>query len=81
MKKVAVERSLGNVRNYLQEQGFTVTDLEPNNKNFQNCDAIVVSGQDSNFLGMEDAMTKAPVINAEGMTVEDIYKQLKSRLS
>jgi hypothetical protein len=81
MKKVAVERSLGNVRNYLQGQGFTVTDLEPNNKNYQNCDAIIVSGQDSNFLGMEDAMTKAPVINAEGMTVEDIYKQLKSKLS
>ncbi|KXG77181.1 YkuS family protein [Thermotalea metallivorans] len=81
MKKIAVEKSLGNVKNYLRQQGFAVMDLDPGHTDYKNCDAIVVSGQSSNFLGIEDTETKAPVIKARGMTVEDIYQQLKNRLS
>lgn len=81
MKKVAVEKSLGNVRNYLQEKGFTVTDLDTARDSLNGFDAVVVSGQDDNFMGIHDTSTKAPIINARGMDVEDVYKQIKNRLS
>lgn len=81
MKKVAVEKSLQNVKNYLNNKGFDVSDLESGTTNLKNFDAIVVSGQNSNLLGMHDTSTKASVINAKGMTVEDVYKQLTNGLS
>ncbi|SHJ52157.1 Uncharacterised protein family (UPF0180) [Geosporobacter subterraneus DSM 17957] len=81
MKRVAVEKSLGNVRNYLKEKGFTVTDLDQAKNYLDGFDAVVVSGQDDNFMGIHDTSTKAPVINARGMDVEDVYKQIKNRLS
>lgn len=81
MKKVAIEKSLGNLRNYLQEKGFTVTDLDSAKNNLDGYDAVIISGQDSNFMGIHDTSTKAPVINARGMDVEDVYNQLANRLS
>ncbi|WP_168198255.1 YkuS family protein [Crassaminicella thermophila] len=81
MKKVAVEKSLENVKNYLNNKGFDVADLESATTNLKNFDAIVVSGQNSNLLGMHDTSTKASVINAKGLTVEDIYEELNNRLS
>jgi galactitol-specific phosphotransferase system IIB component len=81
MKKIAVEQSLENVKNYLRNQGYDVTDIESTQSNANNFDAIVVSGQNSNFLGMHDTNTKASVINAKGMSVEDIHKELNNRLS
>jgi len=80
MKKVAVEKSLKNVKSYLKNQGLNVTDLETGKTDLNNFDAVVVSGQDSNFLGDHTTNTKTSVINAKGMTVEDIYKQLNNRL-
>lgn len=81
MKKIAVEKSLKNVKSYLANQGFNVIDLEAHGADLNRFDAIIVSGQDSNFLGDHTASTKASVIYAKGMTVEDIHKQLKNKLS
>lgn len=80
MKRVAVEDSLKNVKNYLQEKGYTVESLNGNRDNIGSYDAIVVSGQDSNLLGMHDTSTKALVINTKGLTVEDVHRQLESRV-
>lgn len=77
MRKVAVEKSLKNVKTYLETQGFNVSDLESGQKNLNDFDAIVVSGQDSNFLGDQTTSSKATVISAKGRTVEDIYNQLR----
>lgn len=81
MKKIAVEKSLKNVKTYLKNQGLNVADLETGKTDLNSFDAVVVSGQDSNFLGDQTTNTKAAVINAKGMTVEDIYKQLNNQLS
>lgn len=81
MKKVAVEKSLENVKGYLRNQGYNVSDLESEKGNLNKFDAIVVSGQDSNFLGIHSTKTKASVINAKGMSVEDIHHQLTDYFS
>lgn len=77
MKKIAVEKSLKNVKSYLETKGFSVDELETGKTNLNTFDAIVVSGQDTNFLGDQTTNTDTRVISAKGMTVEDIYDQLK----
>lgn len=78
MKKIAVEGSLENVKNYLQEKGYEVEEL--NNKNLNIYDAIIVTGQDSNVLGIENTVTKSAVITARGQSPEEIYQQLQDRI-
>ncbi|AKL94903.1 hypothetical protein CACET_c14390 [Clostridium aceticum] len=77
-KKIAVEDGLADVRNYLQEKGYEVEGLK--NDNLNNYDAIIVTGQDSNVLGMENAVTKSPIISARGQSAEEIYQQLQNRI-
>ncbi|MFZ5968156.1 MAG: YkuS family protein [Bacillota bacterium] len=81
MKKVAVERGLENIKSFLSTKGYTVTDLDSIRTNLDSVDAIVVSGQDTNFLGMQDTTTRTAVINAKGMSAEDVHSRLKNRLS
>jgi len=76
MKRIAVEKSLKNVKTYLQNQGINVLELEIGKTDLNNFDAVIVSGQNSNFLGDQTTNAKTSVINAKGMAVEDIYKQL-----
>jgi len=76
LKNIAVEQGLENVSEYLSNQGLNVSNLDRNNLN--NYDAIVVSGQDDDFMGIKNAATKAPVINATGQTPVDIYNQIRN---
>lgn len=80
MKRVAVEKSLRNVKNYLKEQGYDVENLENNRDKINSFDAIVVTGQNSNFLGMHDTSTNGTVVYAKGLTPEDVHKELKRTL-
>ncbi len=81
MKKVAVEQSLNNVKTFLCNQGYDVQDLEQVSQHLNYFDAIIVSGQNSNLLGMQDTNTKTSVIDARGMSKEEIHEALTNRLS
>lgn len=80
MKKIGIERTLSNVKNYLENRDCTVEVLDSGNKESRRAldrfDAIVVTGADSNFMGMEDIVTGTPVINAEGKTEDEIYNEV-----
>ena len=78
-RKVAVENSLTNVSDYLRSQGYDVTNLQ-SNANLDGYDAIVVSGQDKDFMGMEDTLTKSAVVDARGNTPEEVYNQLQQNM-
>lgn len=78
-RKIAVEGSLSDVKGLLQSKGYQVEDLN-NQNNLDSYDAIIITGQDSNVLGMENAVTKSPVIDARGQSAEDIYQQLQNRI-
>lgn len=65
MPRVAMEQSLNYLKNYLISQGVEVTDL---NQQTGQVDAVIISGQDKDVMGMEDITSKVPVINARGLT-------------
>jgi galactitol-specific phosphotransferase system IIB component len=82
--KIGIERSLKNIKEYLEQNNIQAVMMDdPNNDNkgtLKKYDAIVISGQDTNFLGMQDTTTKTQVINAEGKTAEEVYREINSRL-
>jgi len=85
LKKVAVEKGLKDVEQYLSTQGYSVQEFERNsieNASFYNgFDAVVVTGQSINVLGYEDTKTKVPQIIAEGLTAQEIGRQIDSKIT
>jgi len=65
---------------FLSERGYEVENI-----NFTDAEEISslvddVSGLDSNMLGIEDTETDAIIIDASGMTPEEVYDELEARL-
>lgn len=76
--KIAVEPALTNVKSYLVQQGYAVESMsEHSHKDLRGYDAVVVSGINQNLLGMQDTQTKAVVINADGLSPEEVAERLK----
>jgi hypothetical protein len=74
-KTIAVEDSLTPIKQTLQDRGYNVTRMgDPK------IDAIIVSGIDDDFMGMEDVMYNVPVINAQGKSAEDVVTELEMKL-
>ncbi len=80
-KKVAVEKDLHNVKQYFEKQGFQVDTIHDTELDtigtVSEYDAIIISGLNKDFLGIEDTNTKAPIINAAGKTAEEIFNRVK----
>jgi hypothetical protein len=77
MARIAVENSLSNVKDALQNNGHEVLQLDE--QSLQSCDCCVISGQDQNVMGIANAETRASVINAQGLTTEEIIQQVNQR--
>jgi hypothetical protein len=71
--KIAVEDQLTDVKQMLQENGYTV--VSP--KNSANVAAVVVSGMDNNLMNMQGITTKAPVIDAAGKSPDQILSRIR----
>ncbi|MEK6264602.1 MAG: YkuS family protein [Clostridium sp.] len=82
MKKVAVQKGLNPIKDYLSEEGYTVKEFDNRKKNAGNFlnryDAVVVTGENQNIMGSQDSISKAPIINATGMTVEEVKKRIEN---
>lgn len=83
-EKIAIEPDLTLIKDFLSDKGYYIENIEylgeqPNEG--QDFDAYIVSGQASNFLGIHDTNTKAFVINATGLTPDQVYHELRTRLS
>jgi len=80
-KRIAVQNQLFNVKKYLKIKGYDVLEIEDkellNSKKLDQYDAVVISGINKDMLGIEDTSTKAPVIDATGMTPAEIENNLK----
>ncbi len=74
---VAIEGQLSPFGQLLQEAGYDVIPL--NDHALSRAQAIVVQGTDNNFLGMDDPLSKAPVINADGMTPDQVLEAVERR--
>jgi hypothetical protein len=83
MKKVAVERDLSRIGDYLKNEGYNIQQLDTNmkyNTSFLNSfDAVVLSGVSDDVMGMQDTVTSTPIINADGMTVEQIRDEIEKK--
>jgi glutamine amidotransferase PdxT len=79
MAKVGVEQSLTNIQQALREKGHEVVELK-RESDAQNCDCYVITGLDSNMMGMQDTFTKSSVIDANGMSADEVCQQVENRL-
>jgi len=80
--RIAVESNLSPIKEYLSKKGYIVdnVNISEQSANLDNTyDAYVVSGMNSNFLGMQDTQTKSIVINADGLSPDKVYNQLKTQ--
>lgn len=80
MAKVGVEGSLTDVQQALQERGYDVVQLKQES-DAQGCDCCVLTGIDSNVMGMADTVTKGSVIEANGLTADQVCQEVESRLN
>ncbi|SMC75333.1 YkuS family protein [Sporomusa malonica] len=73
-KKVAVEDNLSTIKQALEKRGYTV--VSP--KSTESVMACVVMGMDNNLMDIQNTITKAPVIDAAGMTPEQVVSRIES---
>lgn len=79
MAKIGVEQSLTNVQQALREKGYEVVELKQESDAKQ-CECCVVTGLDSNVMGIQDTFIKGSVIEAEGLSADEICSEVDSRL-
>lgn len=79
-KKIAIEKDLHNVKDLFTREGYMVDEIDENQTekiSRNDYAAIIVSGGSTNFLGNETTSTSSPVINAEGLSAQEIYNMVK----
>ena len=83
MTRIAIEPALSNIKDYLSGMGYEVETIDVNKEvgSLRGYDAVVVTGLSTNLLGMSNTRAKAPVINADGLTPEEVAGKIKSSLS
>jgi hypothetical protein len=79
MAKIAVEDSLQNIKEALQNSGHAVVSMDESN--LSGCQCCVISGQDKDVMGMADRAAQCSVINASGMTADEVVQQVNERVS
>ncbi|MEY8416144.1 YkuS family protein [Tissierella praeacuta] len=84
MKKIGVEKGLRNVADYLTNEGYSIEilseSIDDNIPKLSGLDAIVTAGYNTDMLGISDTETKAPVVNARGLTPEEVKDRLEQQL-
>lgn len=82
MTRIGVEQSLTDVQEALTEQGYDVSQLRnASDASGVDYDFCVVTGLDSNVMGMQDTNLRASIIEANGLTADEIVNEIKSRLN
>ncbi|WML47931.1 YkuS family protein [Neobacillus sp. PS3-34] len=79
MAKIGVEQSLTNIQQALREKGHDVVELKQES-DAQDCAFCVITGIDSNVMGMQDTTTQATVIEANGLSADEVCQQVESKL-
>lgn len=74
---VAIEGQLSPMADALKAAGYEVVPLD--DQSLKVAQAVVVQGTDDNFLGIENTLTRAPVINADGMTADQVLAAVEDR--
>ncbi|MBD1381290.1 YkuS family protein [Metabacillus arenae] len=79
MPKIGVEQSLSDVEAALKQKGYDVVQLK-NENDANGCDCCVVTGQNSNVMGINNSVIPGSVIEASGMSADEICQQVESKI-
>ncbi|NLY52324.1 MAG: YkuS family protein [Firmicutes bacterium] len=71
---IAVDDQMAGVKRALEERGYQVQDLS---RGLDQAAAVVVSGLDTNVMGMQDIAVNAPVIDAAGRDIDEIVADVR----
>jgi hypothetical protein len=74
--RVAIEDGLSQVRRAVEARGWQVVPLEEAWE--AAVDAVVLTGQDDDLFGDETIELDVPVIQAQGLTAEEILRRLEN---
>ncbi|MFY9176089.1 MAG: YkuS family protein [Caldicoprobacterales bacterium] len=84
MKHIAVQEGLTPVINYLIRSGYKVSEFSTRQKASKDFldgfDAVVMTGLDDNFMGIQTSNSNRPIIEARGMTPEDVKAAIEQRV-
>lgn len=79
MSKIGVEQSLTNVQQALRAKGYEIVELKQES-DAKGVDACVVTGLDMDVLGIQNTSMKGPVIDAHGLSADEICQQVDEKL-
>lgn len=83
MKKIGIEKGLSTIADYLNSEGYSVEilgeDLQSNVTKCDNLDVIVTADYNTNMMGFSATSTKVPIINASGLTPEEIKNMIDQK--
>ncbi|WP_075981697.1 YkuS family protein [Bacillus massilinigeriensis] len=80
MARIGVEQSLTNIQEALRQKGHEVVELKQE-QDASGCDFCVITGIDSNVMGMQNVSTTASVIEANGLSADEVCQQVENKLS
>lgn len=80
MQKIGVEDSLTNIQQALRDKGYNVVELN-SGTSAQNCDCCIVNGLDTNIMGIQDVVSKGSVIEASGLSADEVIKQVENKMN
>ncbi|WP_413361788.1 YkuS family protein [Lysinibacillus sp. 3P01SB] len=73
---IGVEQSLTNVEDALKAKGYEVIQLR-NEADAKKCDCCVITGQDRNVMGISEPVIEGPVIDANGLSADEIVQRVE----
>ena len=76
-RTIAVDDKLANVRQALENQGYNVASLK---EGLDKAAVVVVSGMDDDLLGDQSITTKATVIQAAGLSAEQVINEVEKAI-
>lgn len=81
MKKIAVQKGLNPIKDYLSGEGYTVKEFDNRKKNAGNFldryDVVIVTGENQDIMGVEETITSTPIIDATGLTGEEVKNEIE----
>jgi len=84
MKNIAVQKGLKPVIEHLSQAGYKVYEFDLRQKASKDFldgfDAIVFTGMNDNFMGIQETVNNVPIIEARGMTPEEIKNTIEQRV-
>lgn len=79
MSKIGVEQSLTNVQDALRAKGYNIVELKQES-DAKGVDCCVVTGLDMDVLGMQNTSMKGSVIDAHGLSADEICRQVDEKM-